>query len=134
MFWGLLHAILSMEKLDWDLDDEPDLLDFFEGVQHCLGAPLHWAPGANCPSPCRRHWCKYMKYTVTTADSSTAVLDINHYSGVHANSLVIQFSFTSLYLGLPPLSAIEVRSITPSGCWHTQPGWPEIPWHTDAWP
>ena len=21
----------------------------FEQVQHCLGAPLHWGPGANCP-------------------------------------------------------------------------------------
>ena len=71
---------------------------------------------------------------IQLADSSAAVLGINHYSGVHAKSPVIQFSFTNLYLGLPPLFAIEVRSITPSGCWHTQPGLLETPWHTVAWP
>ena len=26
----------------------------FGRVQHCLRAPLHWVPGANC-TPCRRH-------------------------------------------------------------------------------
>ena len=34
----------------------------FEQVRYCLGAPLHWGPGANCPCcppsppPCWRHW------------------------------------------------------------------------------
>ena len=46
-----------MKKLDWDLDDEPDLLDLFEGIQHCLGGPLHWGapyngrPGQTAPPP-----------------------------------------------------------------------------------
>ena len=40
-----------MEKLDWDLDDEPDLLDLFEGVQHCLGAPYTGRPGQTAPPP-----------------------------------------------------------------------------------
>ena len=38
------------------------------------------------------------------------------------------------YLGLPVLLAISVRLITPSGCWHTQPGWPKIRGHTLACP
>ena len=46
-----------MKKLDWDLDDEPDLLDLFEGIQHWLGGPLHWGapyngrPGQTAPPP-----------------------------------------------------------------------------------
>ena len=31
----------------------------FEQVLHCLGPPLHWGPGANCPCcphPCWWHW------------------------------------------------------------------------------
>ena len=42
---------------------------------------------------------------------------------MYANSPVVQFNFTNLYLGLPPLFAIEVRSITPSGwCTRSQAG------------
>ena len=35
-----------LKKLDWNVTDERIS---FEQVQHCLGAPLQWGPGANCP-------------------------------------------------------------------------------------
>ena len=35
-----------LKKLDWKVTDERIL---FEQAQHCLGAPLDWGPGANCP-------------------------------------------------------------------------------------
>ena len=45
----------------------------FEQVRHCLGAPLHRGPGANCPCcpPCRWHWiriparCQYILLGIT---------------------------------------------------------------------
>ena len=45
-----------LKKLDWNVTDERIS---FEQVRHCLGAHLHWGPGANypcCPPPRRRHW------------------------------------------------------------------------------
>ena len=35
-----------LKKLDWNVTDKHIL---FEQVRHCLGPPLHWGPGANCP-------------------------------------------------------------------------------------
>ena len=35
-----------LNKLDWNVTDERIL---FEQVRYCLGAPLPWEPGANCP-------------------------------------------------------------------------------------
>ena len=46
---GWLHSKIQQnqpQKLDWNVTDKWIL---FEQVRHCLGAPLHWGPGANCP-------------------------------------------------------------------------------------
>ena len=56
-------------KPQWNYPLKEPRLEFdwrTEQVRHCLGAPLHWEPGANCPCcpPCQRH-CAFVPHTLS---------------------------------------------------------------------